>query len=182
MRYLTNKLTRLVVIDSKGSLNDPAWNLEPWSQENVKKLEDGKFARLRVIHPLDGNYEPLFEHLYDIGDLTVYIDEMYAVAPRGRFGNHLNALYTRGRELGIGVWASTQRPSWVPLTMLSEAEWVFTFRLQLANDRMRVAGIVGPDVLEPIPDKFGFWLYNTEWDDPYYCPRLIYTRELAHAT
>ena len=178
MRYLATRLTRLVVIDSKGSLSDPLWNLEPWSDSNVKKLEQGKPVRLRVLHPLDGNYDPIFEQLYDIGDLTVYIDEMYGVAPRGKFSTHLNALYTRGRELGIGVWASAQRPSWVPLTMLSEAEWVFVFRLQMHSDRMRVAGIVGPQVLDPIPDKFGFYVYNTDWDEPYYCPRLVLQNEV----
>jgi hypothetical protein len=31
---------------------------------------------------------------------------------------------------------------------------------------------MGEEVMQPVPDKHGFWVYNTEWDSPYYVSQL----------
>ncbi len=162
---------RLVVIDPKATLID--WGLTEPGADDWTRLERGGTGRFRILAPIVDDplmwYESLFQRLYDIGDLTVYIDEAYAVSsPGSRPGKYLAALYTRGRELGIGVWAATQRPTWIPLFLISEADWLIMFRLNLPDDRKRLAAIAGDRVMGRIPDKHGLWLYNVEDEKPRY--------------
>jgi len=179
-RYLTAGLTRFVAFDPKGTIGlaganrATTWNVEDWSPTGVKQLmaKGNKPARLRVPGPGPdddpfGYWIPFLRAIFDMGNVTLYIDEMYAVnKPGGLPSPELMALYTRGRELGIGVYAATQRPTLVPLVMLSECEWLFTFRLLLEQDRKRMAEICGPVVMNPIRTEHGYYLYNTAWDVP----------------
>lgn len=177
-REMMAPLDRLVCVDPKGTMTGPEWSLEPDTSEAWERLkQEGGKARIRVTMPVTDrpelSLEPVFEMCYYLGGLTVYIDEMYAVTPRGRPSPYLLALYTRGREFEIGTWAATQRPMSVPLVMLSEAEWVFSFRLRLENDRKRVAEIMGPDVLRGVSEKHGFWMFNSQWEHPIYSSGLV---------
>lgn len=187
--YLAEKLAkpikRLVVVDAKGKLkgkfNTVDWDIQnPTKDKNFIALRNGENVRLRIppliadTKELSKMYDKFFYLLYTIGNLTIYIDEVYGVIPpRATVTTYLNALYTRGRELGISVWASTQRPSWIPLEMLSEADVFFVFKLQLPQDRKRMADVIGNEVLTPVTDKHGFYFYSTEQDRP------IYTRGLS---
>jgi len=168
---LCSGLSRLVVIDTKGTLT--GWNCRDANPRLINKLEHDEPVRIRLVPDIVDNqtewFEQLFERLYHIGNLTVYIDEVYGVLPPGqRPGKWFNALYTRGREFGIGVWAATQRPAWVPLVVLSEADWFLVFRLHMTEDRRRMAGVIGEQALIAPPDPHGFWLYNSEWIKPVY--------------
>jgi energy-coupling factor transporter ATP-binding protein EcfA2 len=175
MRRLTGPLKRLVVVDPKGTLGDD-FATETWNRKGVRELMSGNPARLRFPAPISENpesvYEELFEQLYYAGDLVVYIDEAYGVVENTKGGKWLRALYTRGRELGIGVWACSQRPAWVPLFMASEADWLFVFRLQMETDRKRMSEIMGHHVLNQIRDTHGFYFMHTSWDTPRYVRQL----------
>lgn len=173
VRELLTPVKRLLVLDPKGTLNVPEWNLTDWSDRGRRALLAGDDVRLRVPAPLDGNWEPYCEAAYEAHELTVFIDEMYGVVPPGRRpSDSLVALYTRGREFEIGVWAATQRPVWVPLFAKSEAEWTFIFRLRLEDDRVHMAKLCGPAVENPIPDDFGFYVYFETWEDAEYVPGI----------
>lgn len=173
-REILRPLSRVIVLDPKGTLTTPDWNLSD-SGEIVRRLRAGKSGRLRVPAPFDGNWEPWLALAWEIGNVTVYIDEVYGVVEPGRKPPALfTALYTRGREAGIGVFAATQRPAWVPLFVLSEANWLFVFRLSLEDDRKRMmqfgddTGMLG----RPIRDPHGFYTYNPNWNGPpIYTPR-----------
>lgn len=163
----------MFVCDPKGMLGIPEWNLEPPSRNALRRFRDGYAARIRWPVPDSGNWEPIFEEAYRIGNVVVYIDEVYGVVDIGKKpGTYLMACYTRGRERGIGMVAATQRPTWVPLVIFSEAEWFFVFQLLLPDDRRRVAGFVGEQVEQRITDKHGFWTYNTAWNTPIYTDRF----------
>lgn len=172
MERLTRPLTRLVVIDPKGSLRG-RWSLDPW--DGGRSLERGR-ARLHVTAPpvedVTAYYEDVMATCYQIGNMVVYIDELYLINNSNHPGTWLRALYTTGRELGIGVWACTQRPVWVPLFCLSESDWFFVFRLSLQDDRRRMAEIVGSDVLTPVQHPHGLWLSHITWDRPRYYPSI----------
>lgn len=174
-RVLTWGLERLVCFDPKSTLGlAQDWRLEDWTAKGRRDLLAGKPVRLRVPGPSpDDNPEtywlPYLRDLYDAGDVVLFIDEVYGVIPPGKTPSpELTALYTRGRELGIGVFAASQRPKLVPLFMLSESDWFFTFRLLLEDDRKRMAEVCGPDVMASPSDPYGFWLYNVAWDAPIY--------------
>lgn len=172
-RGLLRGVRRLVVFDPKGTLRT-GWNLKDWNFFQAQKLRMGRPCRIRVPAPLDGNWEPFFEACYNAGNVTVYIDEAYGVlsAPGARPGRYLNALYTRGRELNIGTWAATQRPAWIPLVMLSEADWLFVFRLQLVEDRKRLSQIIGPDAHTELREH-NVLAYNQHWNDPQFYTRAV---------
>jgi len=176
---LCNPLRRMVVLDSKGSLTK--WRgLEQWDDPDVQaRFEDGENVRMHAMSPLDVDISPtdywnsVFARCLEVGDVTIYVDELFAVAPPGQYSrNALQACYTRGRELGIGVWASTQRPSWIPLFAMSEAEHYFMFRIMLENDRKRLSAFMGPAVMEPIQDVHGFYYMRTLDDAPEYIREL----------
>lgn len=178
-RYLTRSFKRLIVVDPKMMLGIPAWNLQPLDSKIMKDLRKGEAGRVRIWEPpsvdKDGYpvWDAVFELAWELGNITVYIDEMYSVAINGRMSYPLRRLYTQGREPQIGVWASTQRPSFVPLEMFSEAEWDFVFMLRLEKDRKKIADGSGcTEILEPIRDIHGFWIYNELWAEAVYKERF----------
>lgn len=162
---------RLVVCDPKGTLSEkylrskgnPSWYLEDW-KTGYRKLLKGQPARVRIAPPDDDSeWDHYFTQLYKLNNVLVYIDELYGVGPSNSRG--LRALYTRGRELGIGVWSATQRPSQIPLFALSEAEWIVLFQIRLQKDKQRMAELIG-DVAETRLKNHGFILYNDHMENP----------------
>lgn len=143
---------RLIVIDPKGLIrNDPMWPLD-YQEDGWTKLDKGKPARMYVPpQSADEDYEVIFDRILQLRGIIVYIDELYGVGPaRGSRG--LRNLYTRGRQLGIGVHASFQRPVFVPLYALSEAEWKIMFHLEMEGDRDHMSAM-------------GFGNYAYQWLD-----------------
>ncbi len=175
-KHLLRSFRRLVVFDPKGTLSD--WNLEPWNRSAMRKLKRGEDIRARVtfgiVKEIDEAWEAVFIDLYENagGDFCVYIDETYGVVNFGtRPPPGLTALYTRGREFGIGMWASTQRPLGVPLIEKSEAEHFFSFRLILRGDRQHMAEFMGEELAERvIPDTHGFFYKSVGWERAVYIP------------
>lgn len=173
--YITRSIKRLVILDGKGTLGN--WGLEPWSGRAVRALLRGEPMRTRAIPPIGVDmlayWDEVIYTAYRAGNVLVYIDEMYSVAPPNQKpSDALWALYTRGRELGVGVWASTQRPVWIPLFALSEAEHFFLFRLQLFEDRQRMAAFMGSEVMSTITDIHGFYYAAAVAEKPFYVHRL----------
>lgn len=171
-RYLTKGLRRLVVLDGKGTLTD--WGLDDFGSRGLRQ----DVFRLRAIPPIGRDpleyWDGVLTDCFKAGNLTVYIDELYAVNPPGnKILPGLWALYTRGREFGIGVWSSTQRPTWIPLVALSEAEHFVMFRLSLMEDRQRLAAFMSADVLTPIKDIHGFFYMFAQWEEPVYYRQLL---------
>lgn len=171
-KHLTRGLRRFVLIDSKGTLDN--WNTVPWDNESAKLLAEGEPVRVRVLSPIvekpeeyRAYFDAIFKAAYDAGDVTVYVDEVYAVTQNG-IPAHLGALYTRGRELGIGVWAAMQRPTFIPLFVLSEADHLFCFFLQLEKDRRRMSEFMGEEVLEAANDEHGFYYARSQDRHPTY--------------
>lgn len=165
---------RLIVADPKGRIDAGDWGLQPWDKDTQQALDDGAPVRALVRTPVTddpaGAWEAVFKRVYHAENVTLYIDEGYGVLaePGARPGMWLNAIFTRGREKDISAIVSIQRPAWVPLVMLTEADVYFIFRLNNAEDRKKVAGYTGPEVLQPPRDPYGFWVYSTAWDRPVY--------------
>lgn len=169
-KYLLRNVKRLLICDSKGTLT--GWNADEWTKDNRRKFERGDAMRMRIVPPLYDESEfwnEIFEYAYWAGNCRIYIDELYAVVPNSvRPQEFLKAIYTRGREFNVSMCAVTQRPSWVPLFCLSESSHYFCFRLNLKEDRARMAAFMGEEVLEAIKDKHGFWYFGGDADTPGY--------------
>ena len=176
-RHILAPFPRLVVIDPKGTLGGKEWRLEPWGRNSRRLLRQGQPIRTRVTVEFNVDPEELWDEVFfqvfSAGNCTLYIDEMYGVVdPNSKPSRGMTAIWTRGRELKIGAYAATQRPVWIPLFALSEAEHFFSFRLSLAEDRKRMSAFMGPEVLRPIRDRHGVYYSQAEWDDPIYIERL----------
>lgn len=163
-RAVLSVCTRLVVCDAKGKLGgaEAGWGLTEWPK-GLDELKKGKLGRIRIPPMLeDDEWEEKFGELYKLRNVTIYIDELYGVGPpEGSRG--LRALYTRGRELGIGVWSCTQRPVKIPLYAFSEAEWIIQFQLRLKQDIERMEDMIGDMAALPLKDH-NFLLYNDSFE------------------
>jgi energy-coupling factor transporter ATP-binding protein EcfA2 len=169
---LLSSVNRLVVLDGKGTLGN--WGLLEWNWDSKRKLRREQPARIRVLPPIGEKdltefWNDILYECFHIGDLLIYIDEIYSVAIPGKNPpDGLWTVYTRGRELGVGVWGVSQRPAWTPIFTMSESDVFACFRLQLEEDRKRMSAFMGPQVLEKPDDKYGFHIMRNDWEDPVY--------------
>lgn len=168
-RILLADIDHLTIIDTKNSLR--SWASDPTAIRRVQEVIGIRPSANRTRHvppaltdsrKLLKWYDDILVSAYYEGDQIIYIDELFAVVPpKTPAPAGLTALYTRGREMGTGVWACTQRPTWIPLFALSESDHFFCFRLQLDEDRRRMSAFMGNEVLKIPPDPYGFWYYHT---------------------
>lgn len=95
------------------------------------------------------------------GNTLVVIDEVMSllsspsVLPRD-FG----IVIQQGRSRNIGLWMATQRPSRIPIPVLSESEHHCIFRLRHPNDLRRMAEYTDPIVEQRPARGHQFWYYN----------------------
>jgi hypothetical protein len=179
---LCRPIARLVVIDSKGDIDATKWDLETvpdnWSDSThlIRRFLRGENMRLRFRAPLNGDYRPILRLIWRAKHCTLYIDEVLAVVPERRPPPmEFDALYTRGRAMDIGVYASAQRPKAIPVNVIAQAEWLFVFRVSRPEDR-KYLGAYGDDqqvLASPIKDEHGFWTYHQSWPRPIYTPRYV---------
>lgn len=156
----------VVAHDSKGTLKWSGYTLF----RSLAKMADADPVKVpRMIYRPDADelldadaQDQFFRWCYDRGNCVVYVDEVFAVASANTVPHHLLACVTRGRERGVQLYASTQRPSGIPLVVLSESEHVYAFRLKLPGDRERMEDVTGIDanVIGKIPKR-----------QFYYCPQ-----------
>lgn len=95
--------------------------------------------------------DALCRHAYYTERCTLALDEL----PEGVTANvkvpWLDVCLKRGREAAITTYVATQRPMDIPLSILSQAEHMFVFDLNVKGDRDRVQEVIGeyrPPTLE----------------------------------
>ena len=94
--------------------------------------------------PQRAKVKALLDSLWQPGSNRVlYIDELTYVERDLRLGTELSTFYREGRANGITLVASIQRPAGVTRLAHSEAGWTVAFPPKDADDRKRVAEILG---------------------------------------
>lgn len=81
---------------------------------------------------------------YKRGNWIVFADETLGLSHLG-LDKTLIALWTRGRSMGTGLWAATQKPSHIPLYAYNQATHLFLSFESDARNRQRFAEIGGMD-------------------------------------
>ena len=130
-------------------------NVFEWKQKHVSTLtklydaaDDGEKRIIYTPHPLlaedEKNQEEFFYWIYENKNRRVYLDEATSIAySANKVPRFLLAILNRGRERGISSLTATQRPSGVPMNILSESENYYVFRTLLPQDKQRVELITG---------------------------------------
>ena len=170
---LSYNLKRFVLIDSKGMPDaNERFGTEDWSAKGLQDLMEGEPVRLRVgtpnlpVNDWPDYYDELFGSVFEAGDVSIYIDEMFTVSGLNPKTN-LTRLLTQGREFNVSTWIGTQRPSKIPLITLSEAQHYFIFNLRLPQDRKRMSELANREELPLLDERYAFYYYDVNNDKLY---------------
>jgi hypothetical protein len=87
---------------------------------------------------------------YRKGNRIIFADEIVGLSKELNLEDELNAIWMRGRSMGCGLWAATQRPFYAPLNMYSQSEHLIMFRDpdKRSVDRFEQIGGVEPKLVE----------------------------------
>lgn len=172
--YLAEELLKsrpyVVVHDSKGRIN---WRGYTRYTTLAGVVKAGDAGETRIIYAPDHNelvdaqkIAAFFQWIFYRQNTTVYVDEVYAVCDGNQIPHYYHACLTRGREIGISVFSSTQRPKQIPQAILSESEHYYIFRLQLPQDRLKIREIVPISESQLLSlKKFQFYYCTADGDN-----------------
>lgn len=167
----------VIVYDLKGEIK---WNgykvienfselemLDPEKEETPKKIIYKPSLRDAFDEEAVDNF---FKWVYLRRNTTLYIDELMSCCFDGKITFWLQAILTRGRELGISCIGSTQRPKRIPLSLLSESESWVSFRIQLYDDAKRVEQSFGipAEQIQNLPKRYFYYgSINNTYPQPF---------------
>jgi DNA helicase HerA-like ATPase len=142
------------ILDTKGFID---W--KPYTMHrSFRSLETDAGQALLYKPDLDelnpDSYDTFFRWIYWRGNTVLYVDELLEIGSASAYPFHFKGIMTRGRERGITVIISTQRPKNIPPVTLSECQSACVFRLQLAQDADRIEEVFSlPADLPPILEQ-----------------------------
>lgn len=121
-----------VVWDSR---KPPGWIL--WPKHTMTDLDRDNATMWK-------NFRAAMMDSYRKGSRIIFADEVLGLTTLG-LDRELDAIWTRGRSMGCGLWGATQRPAKVPLNMYSQARHLFIGNDPDKRSRDRFAEIGGVD-------------------------------------
>jgi hypothetical protein len=110
---------------------------------------------------LDAVTSHLHERYENIG---LCADELYSMHKAGQCGAGLTGWLTRGRELKQTFLGMTQRPAWVSKFIFSEADFISSMDLSLADDRKRMYEFTGDNNFQDRLDPHRWLWYDVGKD------------------
>lgn len=133
--------------------------------KTMSELESHNDESTAIYRPdldeMDGGCNEFFELAFAQRNRLIFVDEVIRVTPNNRIKPGYKNVLQLGRELNVGCWSATQRPSSVPIPIMTEAEHYFIFRLTSMDDRKRLRDWLGYDELMTVPkDPHGFYHYS----------------------
>lgn len=104
-------------------------------------------------------FRRMHRELYVKGNAIICDDEAVSLVREMKLGPDLVRIWTKGRSIGTGLWAATQRPALVPLEMYDQAEHLFlAFDPDVRNqDRFAEIGGVDPDLVKSVVARLPKW-------------------------
>lgn len=87
-------------------------------------------------------YDKLYKYCYEMGNITVYTDDMVGIMDRQRFPHFLQVCYQMGRSKKVSMLSAFQRPAWLPMFLMSEANKFYVFSLNQKADIKKVNDMV----------------------------------------
>lgn len=118
-----------------GVNNPPGWVL--WPKHTFEPERD------------DYNHYVLFRsaiiNSYKKGNRILFCDETYGLTAELKLERPLVTVWSRGRSMGTGLWAASQKPSHIPLWAYNQAQHLFLYYDPDKRSRERFAEIGGID-------------------------------------
>ena len=180
--YLANYTQQIYVLDTKGAFN---WNQVPDSEKEIitNLSQITSTTKKKVIYrPVweeltQEFYNSFFEFCMKRRNCIIVIDEVMQVCPSAiKIPEWYKGALTRGMELQVGVWSLSQRPSSIPIVVMTEATHYFIFKLNSVDDRKRIVQYTGHQEFLQIMEKKDFLYFNTATGErPQKC-RLVLIR------
>lgn len=84
-------------------------------------------------------YGKALDYIYKAGGWGLYLDELKYVTENLKLGRSVELLYLQGRELGVSIVGTSQRPAWVPVVAIAEATHLFIGAQSDQRDIDRIA-------------------------------------------
>lgn len=82
---------------------------------------------------------------YKKGNRILFGDEVYGLSAELKLARELVTVWSRGRSMGCGLWAASQKPSHIPLWAYSQASHLFLYKDPDERARERFGEIGGVD-------------------------------------
>jgi energy-coupling factor transporter ATP-binding protein EcfA2 len=104
----------------------------------------------------DAKHQPIFRAAirdsYRRGNRILFVDETYALTNDLDLGPDLVRVWTRGRSMGTGLWAGSQKPTHIPLHAYNQAEHLLLHHDpdKRSRDRYREIGGIDPKIVEAV--------------------------------
>lgn len=117
-----------------------------------------------VYQPTNGSvedFDAVCGWVFDHGNIFLIVDEAPAYVTASTIPQNYADIIRMGSTRGVGVVSLTQRPRDAHNTLISEADFIISFRLQLETDCQKIAQVVGPEAmkLNSIP-KYHYMAFN----------------------
>ena len=170
--HYLSKYKNVIVLDTKGMFDN--WDYMCDNEltvieklADIEKVKTSKIIYRPIFQELTEEYYNLFfSWVYRRKNTIVLIDEAMQISPNPHIlPEWLRGCLQRGRQKNISIWALTQRPKSISPLFLSESTHIFTFRLNLEQDRRKVVDVTGHEEFYNKPEKHCFWYLNLVADD-----------------
>lgn len=157
----------VIVLDTKGMFenwDNLADNEITFTERltDLPKIKTPKIVYRPVFQELtQESFNKFFAWIYQRRNTICLIDEAMQVSPSPSIlPEWLRGCLQRGRQLDIGIWSLTQRPKTISPLLISEATHIFTFRLNLDQDREKLVEVSGCKEFYTKPELHSFWYLN----------------------
>jgi hypothetical protein len=162
-RKLLTGLANNIIVDPKHefSWSDTGTSRYDYIFTDLPSLREWRGPNPAIYRPditdLQNGCNDFFQFVWKLRTPRVYIDELLDLCPTGRASYWLQKCIKQGRSRGLSIWSGTQRPTGIPLELISESKHFFVGGLLMPQDRKRMAEIAHPDVAKQFPEPFTFF-------------------------
>jgi len=171
-KKLSSVFPRVVIFDSLNEYPKSEHDITDFNQfaGYIKQINNEKIRNYRLIVKFDTSLEDtkeIFDHymhvLYELGDVFIVIEEVQDYCTPYFIGRWFKKSMTSGRHQKLGFLFTTQRPSFLNKTVLSQSTNIFVGNLIDRNDSMTISQLLDSDKKEisSLNDREFLWFNPT---------------------
>jgi DNA helicase HerA-like ATPase len=151
-RKIAEAFPRLIIFDSLNEYEKSENDIYTFEQftDVIKKIHNEKINKYKLIIKFDTSFEDSkekFDHyiriLYELGNVIVVIEETQDYCTSYFIARWFKKAMTSGRHKNLGFIFTTQRPSFLNKTVLSQSTHIFVGNLIDKNDVTLVSNFMG---------------------------------------